>query len=109
MYLIDMSREEENNMLKTFLKKDFEQTSHHVLPRKASRIIAALVNDIAYKTSRNPAAYSRELDLAHARLHMRLHQQFSHKSREFLPTAHDLLRELSEERCRPSLSAPARS
>lgn len=86
-------------MLRKLLWRKFEHNHSHALPPKALAIVRSVANDFMRRAkNRNHASYSREMQIAHAVLHMRLYQKFGTESREFIADAYKLLNEIIEER-----------
>lgn len=78
--------------------KAFEQIPLDVLPPKALRIIQTVVRKYLRMTrGKSATEQARYRDIAHAYLHMRLHQKFGASSRSLIEAAHAKLDELIEE------------
>lgn len=75
------------------VSKSFEQIQSHQLPRNIFKIVATVARDVK-RTGRGHPLEPKQLEVAYATLHMRIHQQFGHVSKEIIDSAYANLEEL---------------
>lgn len=79
-------------MIKKLFQRKFERNQHSHLPPKATRILKAVARDYLIRGNLNP----KQIEIAHAVLHMRMYQQFGEQSSMLLPIADAMLKEMTE-------------
>jgi hypothetical protein len=92
MSLVERRSRGNTVMIKKLFRRNFEQNQYAQLPPKASRIVQSVARDFLVNGHLSP----KQVEIAHAVLHMRLYQQFGSQSSFILPIADTILNEMTE-------------